>query len=68
MSPNVTRDDMKGLGVLSSHRLSALGIRSTGMFGSIKIDPKDYETEELEDIMEQYRLKCLKGGTEYRHK
>lgn len=60
VSPNVTRDDMKGLGVLSSHRLSALGIRSTGMFGSIKIDPKDYETEELEDIMEQYRLKCLK--------
>ncbi|XP_044760909.1 glutamate dehydrogenase, mitochondrial-like [Coccinella septempunctata] len=63
ISPDITRDDIKGLGVLSTHRLSAMGIKNLGLFGAIKIESKEYHLEVLKDIIQQYASRCLKEGT-----
>ncbi|KAL3278634.1 hypothetical protein HHI36_016174 [Cryptolaemus montrouzieri] len=51
ISPHITRDEMKGLSVLSTHRLSALGIRATGAFGGLKINSNEYSPEEMKSII-----------------
>lgn len=62
MLPDITRDDLKGLGVLATHRSSMMGVKNVGIFGAIKIEPGKYSPEIIEDIMAQYGSKCLKEG------
>ncbi|CAH2001756.1 unnamed protein product [Acanthoscelides obtectus] len=62
LGPDITRDHMKGLSVLSAYRNASLGINMSGAHGGIKVDPKTYSDNELKSILEGYTIQLMNKG------
>jgi glutamate dehydrogenase (NAD(P)+) len=62
MKEDVTRDQMKGLAMVSTYKHSCMGIRLAGAHGGIKIDPKQYSELELQRIVKKYAAELYTKG------
>ncbi|KAH0807279.1 hypothetical protein GEV33_015506 [Tenebrio molitor] len=62
MKEDVTRDQMKGLAMVSTYKHSCMGIRLAGAHGGIKIDPKQYTELELQRIVKKYAAELYTKG------
>ncbi|KAJ8933397.1 hypothetical protein NQ314_014037 [Rhamnusium bicolor] len=62
INENITRDHMKALSVLSTYRNACMGINMAGAHGGIKICPKNYSENELQNIVELYTAELIKKG------
>lgn len=62
LHPEVTRDQMKGLALLSFMKNSCLGTGLSGAMGGIKINPKEYSEMELQKIVTLYVTELFKKG------